>query len=322
MHSFSFDVVLDHEGNRYLVNRKVVRDKWDRTPGRALKNRINELRESVSDPHEMEAMKRKDRVAAEFKAAIEGKKKLTRDQTEQILKEPKTALRYVMEAMDGPWRQFEKQVRAADLTASQAVDYAVKIRRRRWRNFENKIKRSVAPLGEYRRAFSGSIAFCDAEIFKLQLEEWRRREKRAHCRPARRSVQGWAEAMIRDDRYEGRLIDRPYSFDRYCRLLASNATSLMAHRYRSKLESYFDFTETEEKQVESLNRIARKLCRRFDRPVPFWETSIATDPACSFNDAKAIGARFVRGEKAIMADPDLARRYRRHFLRPSCDPQS
>lgn len=319
-YSFPFDVVLDHEGNRYLANGKEVRDKWGRTPDRALRNRINELRESVSDSHEMEAAKRKDRVATEIEAAIQGKKRLTRDQTALILNEPSLALFYAMEVMDGPWRRFEKQVRVADLTASQAVDYAVKIRKKRWRKFENKIRRSVAPLEKYRRAFPGSIAFSDAEVFTLQLKEWRR-DQSEHWRPARWSNQGHAEAIERDYCYESSLLDRPYSFDRYCRLLASIATSSMAHRYRSKLKSYFDFTETEEKQAESQNRIARELCRRFDRPVPFLETSIAKDPVCSFNYAKAIGARFVRGEKEIMADPKLARRYRRHFPQPNCESQ-
>ncbi|MDA8745236.1 hypothetical protein N9N28_11430 [Rubripirellula amarantea] len=321
-YSFPFDVVLDHEGNRYLANGKEVRDEWDRMPAWILRNRINELRESAFDSLQLDEAKRTERFATEIETAIHGKKKLTRDQTEQILKEPNLAIRYAMEVMDGPWRRFEKQVRVADLTASQAVDYAVKTRKKRWRKFENKIKRSVAPLKRYRRAFPGSIAFSDAEVFKLQLKEWRRREQRAHWRPTRWSNQGHAEAMDRDYCYESSLLDRPYSFDRYCRLLASIATSSIAHRYRSKLKSYFDFTETEEKQAESQTRIAREMCRRFDRRVPFLETSIAKDPVCSFNYAKAIGARFARGEKAIMADPKLARRYRRHFLRPSCDHQS
>lgn len=321
-YSFPFDFILDHDGNRYLANRREVRDRWDRLPCATVSNRINELRDNAFDAHDIEEAKRRDRIIAEIERAIQEKGKLTREQMDQILKDASLAIRYATEVIGGPWRRFERQIRVADLTAQQAVDYAVKTRKKRWRKFENKIKSSVGPLADYRKAFPGSIAKSDKEIFKQQLSDWRRQNPKAHWRPARRSNQGHAESLQRNFRYEASLLERRYSLDRYCLFLASIASSEMATRYRSKLKSYFVFTEGEGTQAKSQVQIAREMCRRFDRRVPFLETSIAKDPVCSFRYAKAIGARFARGEKAIMADPKLARRYRRHFLRPSCNPQS
>jgi hypothetical protein len=236
----------------------------------------------------------------------------------QVLQDAHLAIRYASEVIGGPWRRFEKQVRVADLHAAQAVHYAVKVRKKRWRKFENKIKRTVGPLAKYRAAFPGSIAKSDEEIFKQQLMNWRRQNSQAHWRPTRFSNQGHAESLQREHDFECSLLERPYSFDRYCRFLASIATSEMASRYRSKLKSYFSVHNAEGAQAEWQVRIARELCRRFDRRVPFLETSIAKDPICSFNYSKAIGERFVRGERAIMSNTKLARRYRRIFLRTSC----
>ncbi|TWU06517.1 hypothetical protein [Stieleria varia] len=314
-YSFPFDFILDHEGNRYLANGMEVKDRWDMVPCTAVRNRINELRSNVSDSHEIEKAKRRDRV----ERAIQEKRKLTGEETSEILQDVKLAIRYATEVIGGPWRRFEQHVRVADLTARQAVDYAVTVRKKRWRKFENKIKRSVGPLANYRRAFPGSIAKSDEEIFMQQLKDWRTQDPQAHWRPSRWSNQGHAESRQRDACYEVSLLDRRYSFDRYCRFLASIATSEMANRYRLKLKSYFSRNYGEGEEAKSQLEIAREMCRRLNQRVQFLEISIAKDPICSLNYAKAIGERFVRGEEAIMADPKLAHQYRRIFLRSGCE---
>lgn len=213
----------------------------------------------------------------------------------------------------GPWKEFEESVRVADLTATQAVRYAVEVRKSRWRRFENKIKRSRGPLNAYRRAFPGSIPKSDEEIFRDQIHDWRCRMPRANAYCLKRSSQGRAELLQRDRRYDASIASRPYSLDRYTRFLASLATSPMASRYRDKVRSYFADFESDDGRSICLP-IARKLCLRFSQRMKSLESEIAKDSVCSFNYAIAMKERFLEGEVAIFADPIVAPKYRRRFI--------
>jgi len=320
---FPFDFILDHEGNRYLANRNEIRDRWDRYPEYSIRRQIAEARERIVDPYEIEAKKKAAedlRFHKSIEQAIEDRRRLTRDEERKLLQDADLAITYAAKVIGGPWRRFESQTRVADLTATQAVEYAVQVRKKRWRKFENKIKRSVGPLAEYREAFPGSIPKTDEEIFKEQLQEWRSATPKAHYRPLRRSAQRRAECLERDFRFEASLATRRYSMDRYCRLLASLATSSMADRYHDKVNSFFIDAEGEEEQTANLP-IARELCRRFDRRMTKLEEHIAKDAACSLNYAVAMGERFLDGEAAILADPKLAPKYRRRFLQREPEPK-
>jgi hypothetical protein len=314
---FPFDFILDHEGNRYLANRHDVRDRWNDPAPFRVTNFVNHHRRQAQDPHDTRVAKEKERYdqfVAAIKDAIHEKKQLTRAEKNQVLLDPDLAIYYAEEGIRKRWIRFEQQLRVADLTATQAVRYAVRVREKRWRRFENKIKRSVRALAEYRAAFPGSIPKTDEEIFKEQLKAWRSEMPLAHHRPLRLCAQGRAECLQRDFRYEASLSARRYSMDRYCRFLASLATSSMAERYRLKVDSYFVVMVGE--AGEKVNRpIARELCRRFERRMECLEKHIAKDAVCSMNYAMAIGERFVEGEAVILADPKLARKYRRRFLR-------
>lgn len=160
---------------------------------------------------------------------------LTRAEKNRVLLDPDLAIHYTAESLGKPWVRFEKRLRVAELTATQAVRYAVHVRRKRWRKFKNKIKRSVAALADYRNAFPGSIPKSDQEIFKEQLQSWRRQTPSASVRPLRRSDQGRVECVERDFQYEASLATRRYSLGPYCRFLASLATSSMADHYRLKV---------------------------------------------------------------------------------------
>ena len=320
---FPFDFILDEDGNRYLANRNEIRDRWDRCPEYSVRRQIADARERIVDPCEIEAKKKAAedlRFRKSIKQAIEDGRSLTEDEERKILQDADLAINYAARVIGGPWRRFESQTRVADLTATQAVDYAVQVRKKRWRKFENKIKRSVGPLAEYRKAFPGSIPKTDKEIFKEQLQEWRSKMPKAYYRPLRRSAQGRAECLERDFRYEASLAKRRYSMDRYCRFLASLATSSMADRYHEKVSSFFIDAEGEEEQTTNLP-IARELCRRFDRPMRKLEEQIAKDAVCSLNYAEAMGERFLDGEAAILADPKLAPKYRRRFLQREPEPK-
>jgi len=314
---FPFDFILDHEGNRYLANQNDVRDRWNDPAPFRVTNFVNHRREQARDPHDARVAKEKERYAQFTEAireSIQEKKRLTRAEKNRVLLEPDLAIHYAEEGLGKRWIRFEQQLRVADLTAAQAVRYAVRVRKKRWRKFENKIKRSVLPLAQYRAAFPGSIPKTDEEIFKEQLKAWRRETPMANKRPTRFFAQGRAERLQRDFQYEASLAERRHSMDRYCRFLASLATSSMAERYRKKVISFFVVMEGEAGQT--VNRpIARELCRRFGRRMEYLEVHIAKDAVCSMNYAVAIGERFVEGEAVILADPKLARKYRRRFLR-------
>ncbi|MCM2374683.1 hypothetical protein [Aporhodopirellula aestuarii] len=302
---FPFDFILDHEGERYLANRKEVRDRWDRIPPRSVVEPINEIRGRVFDSHEKEL--------AQVRRAIACQRRLAREDEVQILKIPDLAIEYAAYMFAGPWKEFEESVRVADLTATQAVRYAVEVRKSRWRRFENKIKRSRGPLNAYRREFPGSIPKSDEEIFREQIQDWRCRMPRANAYCLKRSSQGRAELLQRDRRYDASIASRPYSLDRYTRFLASLATSPMASRYRDKVRSYFADFESDDGRSISLP-IARKLCLRFSQRMKSLESEIAKDSVCSFNYAIAMKERFLEGEVAIFADPIVAPKYRRRFI--------
>lgn len=318
---FPFDYLLSREGGKYLANANEVRDRWDRTPPRDVVDKINLIRKLGSDSTDKLNEERK-RYAATIFEAIQAKRILSQEEKEKLLGYPELAIEYAYGVFGGRWPEFEQRVRVSDLSASLAVDYAIRCRQERWPRLENKIKSSTEPLERYRKAFPGSIPKTDKELFKEDIQHWRRVTNAANCNPSGFGVQAMVEARVRHPSEEQWLMRASESsLKRFAILFASLVTSKAKRWYMEKLHSYFDDFESEFGQRVNL-KIARLLCLRFGESMECLEPMIAKDAICSLNYALGMGERFVDGEEKIRKEWGLWEKYRKKILGESSVKQS
>ena len=310
---FPFDFLLSREGDKYLANATQVRDRWDRIPPSEIVNKINLIRKLGSDSGDKVNDEFK-RFAALIHLAVQARRKIKQEEEETLLGYPELAIEYAFGVIGGSWLEFEQKVRVSELSASLAVDYAIRCRRKRWLRFENKIKRSVESLARYREAFPGSIPKTEKELFKEDIQRWRRVTKGAHWNPSKFGVQAMVEVRERHSSEERWLVHTSESsLKKYAILFASLVTSDAKRWYIEKLQSYFDDFESEYGQAVNL-RVARLLCLQFGEPMEFLESRIAQDAICSLNYALGIGERFTEGEVKIRKDWGLWEKYRTKVL--------
>ena len=318
---FPFDFLLSREGDKYLANTTQVRDRWDRIPPPEIVNKINLIRKLGSDSGDKVDDEFK-RFAASVHEAIQARKKLKQEEEERLHEFPELAIEYAYGVIGGRWPEFEQKVRVSDLSASSAVEYAIRCRQERWPRFENKIKRSSEPLARYREAFPGSIPKTEKELFKEDIQRWRRVTRAANCNPSNFGVQAMVEARARHPSEEQWLVQASESsLKRFAILFASLVTSEAKRWYIEKLQSYFDDFESEHGQAINLI-VARLLCLRFGERMECLEPMIAKDATCSLNYALGMGERFVEGEDKIRKDWGLWEKYRKKILGESSVMQS
>ena len=310
---FPFDYLLSREGGKYLANATEVRDRWDRTPPREVVEKINLIRKLGSDSGDKVNDEWK-RYAATIHEAIQAQRKLNQEEKEKLLGYPELAIEYAYGVIGGRWLVFEQKFRVSELSASLAVDYAIRCRQERWPRFENKIKRSTEPLARYREAFPGSIPKTEKELFKEDIQRWRSKTKAAHNNPSNFGTQALVEARVRHPTEERWLSHASESsLRKFAILFASLVTSDAKRWYIEKLQSYFDDFESEFGQAVNL-KVARLLCSRFGEPMEILEPKIALDAVCSLNYALSIGERFPEGEERIRKDWGLWEKYRTKVL--------
>jgi hypothetical protein len=310
---FPFDFLLSREGKKYLANASQVRDRWNRIPPPEIVAEINLVRKLGSDSGDNVNDEFK-RLAASIRQAIRTLKKLNPEEEERLLRYPGIAVEYAIQVLGGRWPKFEQKVRVSDLSASQAVEYAVRCRQERWTRFENKIKRSTEPLARYRVAFPGSIPKTEKELFKEDIQRWRRVTRAATCYPGNFGVQAIVEARTRHPSEERWLASASEnSLRKFAVLFASLVTSDAKHWYIEKLKSYFNDFESEYGQAVNL-KVARLLCLRFGERMECLEPMIAKDAICSLNYALGMGERFVEGEDQIRKHWGLWEKYRTKIL--------
>ena len=304
---YPFDFILSHEGERYLANGDELRNRWNESPAWLIEAEINRIRLLAGDG--------RDRLNAAMNDYAKSGQRLDQETERKLFDYPDLAIHYAARAIQSPWEEFESHVKVADLSASQAVEYAIKVRRSRWIRFENKIRRSRWPLYLYRSAFPGAIPYTEQEINQQKIEQWRKKTPSANRTAGPGSVQSQAESERRDPVFEERLLkEGSKSVERYARLVASLAVSELADRYRETLLSYFK--PTKDKLLREVNlAMARLICRQFRRQIEYLEPRIAKDAECSFNYAMGNRKRFIQGEEVILSDPEFSAPYCKQVLR-------
>ncbi|WP_146601026.1 hypothetical protein [Novipirellula aureliae] len=313
-YSFPFDFVLSSDGERFLAHKGEIRDRWDNSPTANLYYEIFRVVNLGSDGY--------DRAVAQVEEAIKTKQRHTAEIENQLMQHPDLAIWYAEKVIQGRWQEFEEFVRVATLPAGHAADYAIYCLREPWPRFENKIKRSVVPLAQYRRAFPGAIPKTDEEIFQENLAHWRAYTAKARRPWSHDSIQWQAESRERNVDFENRLLLNysEASIKRFAKLVASLATSEIASEYRSKIQSYFTEATDEKTQVVN-DELGPVICGRICRRLPEVEALIADDPESSFAYAKGISQRFLDGEAAIRTEPELWCQYTKKFLRSTPIPR-
>ena len=243
-YKFPFDFLINNEGERFLANKHQIRDRWDKVPTPNVEAEIDRVRALGGDSY--------DRARAQVKFAIKAKKRHDADEENRILQFPDLAIWYAKKVIRGQWVEFEKSVRVAKLSATLATEYAVTVLRKRWPRFENKIKRSYDAKWRYRHAFPGSIPKTEEEVFYEKRWAWR--ETTGFKTPFMHWSVGWqAESRLRNLEFEKGLLNyAETSINRYAKIIASLATSEIAHYYSDKVQSYFQTTDDEPKQAINL----------------------------------------------------------------------
>lgn len=309
---FPFDFLLSSEGERYLANGREVKDRWNNIPGQKTLEEIDEVRAGACDSF--------DRLERLMEGAITSGQRLDEAVEGQILKYPNWAIRYAEALIAGGWDRFEQEYGVRNLSASLAVEYAIRCRRDRWVRFENKIKRTVEPLARYRSAFPNSIPKTDKEFFREAIQSWRYSTPGAREMP-RYGMQVLVEARERNLEEELSWFKRTgeNSHKRFAKLFASLLMSPAGIWYTEKVQSYFESFDSELGRLVNL-RVARFICKHFRVRQKSLESRIATDAVCSLNYALGIGERFLEGEAEIKKDRELWAEYQTHFFGDICGP--
>lgn len=290
MYYFPFDVILAIDGKRYLRNFFTLRDHWNRSPPRREAEQIRELCSTVKDTL--------DKLEEEVSKCAQDGARMTPEKEEVLIRFPDLAVEYAAKVVRERWPEFEQRANLAKIGAGSIYRYCVNIAHSRWERAERKLLRSKAWAERY------------AQFFDLPWILPQKKEKACLASISPKELVELRNANVSETRsreLEQFMSQRPRELSFYLKDFVRAFESGHHERLLDRAKSYVSL----DRQLEKWEfLVAEVFIKRLTRRARAIESEVAKVPELALlYTTRLIGRRCSLFEAGMLSSPEFAKRY-------------
>ncbi|MDZ4849979.1 MAG: hypothetical protein SGI77_11895 [Pirellulaceae bacterium] len=289
-----FDLIFEKGGNRFLTDGWEIKDRWDKDVDGKKERVLRELVKRSKDGFDI--------ASEQLATASTSSQRLDNDTENALLRYPSLAANYAAKVLKREWPEFEANVKLNRLSSYAALEYAIHAKKDRWVRAEKVINRVDGCHVSYAKHFGIEIP---ARLKPSQSK----RDKLNEI--LNRLIQ--APENFRDSEYEQSLVARPKFLAGYAFEVAKQATKRPTDEYRAKVKSYFQHGGKEDAWQ---NQFAIAILKHCTERVYFIEPLLHDNANWALIYAvNAVKRRFLAGEPAIMSNAECAVTYAEKLIK-------
>ena len=292
-----FDLIYEKGGNRFLTDGWEIKDRWDKDVDSKKESILRELVKRSKDGFDI--------ASEQLATASTTGQRLEIESETALLRYPSLAAEYAAKVLKREWPEFEANVKLNRLSSYAALEYAIHGKKERWVRAEKVINRVDDCHKNYAKHFGLEMP--------ARLKPKANQSKRDKLNEILNRRLIHATENSRDSELEQALLSRPNFLAEYAREVAKKATSQPTDEYRAKVRSYF---QHDGKEDAWQNQFAIAFLSHCTERLYFIEPLLHDRAHWALTYAiNAVKRRFPAGEPAIMSNAECAATYAEKLIK-------